>query len=93
MGKIMEFEPIKRLIAITGSQKKLAEIIGVSQPTICKWLNGKAKPDAEKVPALVRASNGYVLANELRPDLPDLFPPCCDVISGRCLVHTTDVRG
>ncbi|OVZ89915.1 transcriptional regulator [Yersinia frederiksenii] len=64
---------IQRVLSIVGSQKKLADICGVSQPAVHKWLNG-GLVSPEKVSAIVNATEGQVSAHEVRPDLPDLFP-------------------
>lgn len=32
--------PIKELIAVAGSQKKLAEILGVPEERVSRWVNG-----------------------------------------------------
>lgn len=64
---------IQRALRIVGSQKRLAEICGVSQPAVHKWLNG-GSVSPEKVTAIVNATGGEVKAHEIRPDLPDLFP-------------------
>ncbi|ENE4829167.1 MULTISPECIES: transcriptional regulator [Klebsiella] len=65
---------IQRALKIVGSQQRLADICGVSQPAVHKWLNG-GLVSPEKVKAIVSATGGKVKAHEIRPDLPDLFPP------------------
>ncbi|HIC6752420.1 TPA: transcriptional regulator [Salmonella enterica subsp. enterica] len=64
---------IQRALEIVGSQKRLADICGVSQPAVHKWLNG-GSVSPEKVTAIVKATGGEIKAHEIRPDLPDLFP-------------------
>lgn len=64
---------IKKALQIVGSQKNLANICGVTQPAVHKWLHGGAVSPS-KVAAIVKATNGEVQAYQLRPDLPDLFP-------------------
>lgn len=66
-------EAIQRAVEIVGSQKRLAEACGVSQPAVHKWLNG-GLVSPEKVIAIVNATNGVVKAHQIRPDLPHLFP-------------------
>lgn len=34
-------EAIRLAIEVCGSQQKLADKVGVSQQTVCNWLNGK----------------------------------------------------
>ncbi|WP_426817653.1 transcriptional regulator [Winslowiella sp. 2C04] len=67
-------QAIHRAIQTVGSQKKFADLVGVSQPNVWCWLHGKKRVSPEKVPAIVEATQGEVLAHEIRPDLPDLFP-------------------
>jgi DNA-binding transcriptional regulator YdaS (Cro superfamily) len=64
---------IQRALSIVGSQKRLADECGVSQPAVHKWLNG-GLVSPEKVKAIVNATGGKIKAHEIRPDLPDLFP-------------------
>jgi DNA-binding transcriptional regulator YdaS (Cro superfamily) len=71
----MKVLAIERAVKKVGGQARLAEKVGVSQPTVWKWLHGKLKPSPEYVPGIVSATNGEVLPNEIRPDLPTLFPP------------------
>ncbi|MWN32118.1 helix-turn-helix domain-containing protein [Gilliamella sp. ESL0232] len=66
---------IQLAIEILGGQKKLGEITGTTQPNVWKWLHNKQKVKADYVPLIVKATNGVVKACELRPDLPELFPP------------------
>lgn len=61
-------------IEIVGSQQKLAEACGVKQPTVWAWLHNKKKASASSAVRIQRATNGEVLAYQVRPDLPDLFP-------------------
>lgn len=51
-----------------GSQKALADAIGVSSKTVWAWLNREAVP-AEYCPAIERATNGAVRCEDLRPDV------------------------
>ncbi|MFG1172136.1 transcriptional regulator [Erwiniaceae bacterium CAU 1747] len=67
-------EAIDRAIKVVGSQKKFADRVGVSQPNVWYWLHGKKRVSPEKVPAIVEATGGEVLAHQIRPDLPELFP-------------------
>lgn len=64
---------IQKALSIVGSQRKLADACGVSQPAVHKWLNG-GLVSPEKVNAIVNATEGRVGAHEVRPDLPHLFP-------------------
>ncbi|MCO6537803.1 MAG: helix-turn-helix domain-containing protein [Gilliamella sp.] len=71
----MKNKVIEQAILITGSQKKLANACGTTQQNVWKWLHNKQKVKADYVPLIVKATNGVVKACELRPDLPELFPP------------------
>ncbi|HDX8940288.1 YdaS family helix-turn-helix protein [Klebsiella michiganensis] len=70
----MVSQPIDIAIRRVGSQMALAKLCGVSQATVWKWRHGK-KVKAEHVLKIVAASDGEVAAHQIRPDLPDLFPP------------------
>ncbi|HEB4875700.1 TPA: helix-turn-helix domain-containing protein [Kluyvera ascorbata F0526] len=65
---------INSAIEIAGSQKKLANSCGVSQPTVWAWLHGKKKVSAQNAARIEKATNGEVQAYQIRPDLPELFP-------------------
>ncbi|GKX46117.1 transcriptional regulator [Pectobacterium carotovorum] len=62
-------EGIKRAIGIVGSQKKLADALGVSQPTVWRWLHGKKKPSIDSVKTIEKVTAGTVTCEELRPDV------------------------
>lgn len=66
----MDFkEHIRRAITICGSQKALADKIGLSQPGI-SWLLGEAKQvSAEIAVKIEKATEGQVSRSDLRPDL------------------------
>lgn len=68
-------EALKRVLETVGSQKRLGELVGYSQASVYKWLYHIQKIPPEIVPSLVSLSDGEVKAHELRPDLPQLFPP------------------
>ncbi|AUK49435.1 helix-turn-helix domain-containing protein [Pasteurella multocida] len=59
---------IKRVIKICGNQKSLASICGVSQQAVNKWAKG-GKMDVKYIPAIIKATNGKVTAEEIRPDV------------------------
>ena len=59
-------DPIDRAIQICGSQAKLAELAGVSQPAIAKARKaGRTSPDLAV--AISRATHGQVLIADLVP--------------------------
>lgn len=61
---------LKRAIRLAGSQSKLAQIVGRSQPTVSLWIKGDMKLPAECV-LPVEAALG-IPRYELRPDI---YPP------------------
>jgi DNA-binding transcriptional regulator YdaS (Cro superfamily) len=63
---------IQRAIDIAGSQKKLADLCGVAQPTVWRWLHGGGI-DARYVMKIVSATKGQIKAAEIRPDLASLL--------------------
>ena len=46
------------------SQKKLAEILKVSQPTVHKWMNNKAVPSGKRIVEIERLTDGNVSARD-----------------------------
>ncbi len=65
---------IKKAVEESGGQAALARLCGVSQPAVFRWLNGR-RVKADHVMSIVKAANGKVQAYQIRPDLPDIFPP------------------
>ena len=60
-------DALRRAVEIAGSQAAFARLLGVSQPSVWKWLDkGKSLP-AEHVHAVVAATG--IPKEELRPDL------------------------
>jgi len=50
MIKIIVAERIRELMKVEGiSQYALAKELGISQSTICNWLNGKKEPSIESL--------------------------------------------
>ncbi|WP_432518845.1 helix-turn-helix domain-containing protein [Klebsiella pneumoniae] len=68
----MTNKTIQKAIDIAGSQKKLADLCGVAQPTVWRWLHGGGI-DARYVMKIVSATNGKIKAAEIRPDLSQLL--------------------
>ncbi len=60
-------KPILSAIRILGSQRLLADAIGVNPKTVWAWVNRDRVP-AEYCPAIERATDGEVRCEELRPD-------------------------
>lgn len=65
---------VRKALKIIGTQKKMAAICGLSQPTIWRWVNGRGKVTPDRVPIIVEATKGECKAHLLRPDLTTLFP-------------------
>tara|TARA_A100001037_G_C15044609_1_gene587147 strand:+ start:50 stop:244 length:195 start_codon:yes stop_codon:yes gene_type:complete len=55
---------IQYLVQNEISQKKLAELLQVSQPTIHKWLNDKAIPSGRRIVEIERLTDGKVSAKD-----------------------------
>lgn len=63
---------IETAIDIAGSQQKLADLCGVSQPTVWRWLHGGGI-DVRYVHPIITATNGKVVAQDIIPDLAVLL--------------------
>lgn len=64
----MEAEnPLVRAARIVGSQKALADAVGLTEQAISKWKRGRVP--AERVLAVESATGGKVSRHDLRPDL------------------------
>jgi DNA-binding transcriptional regulator YdaS (Cro superfamily) len=59
---------LNQAIYLLGSQKALADAIGVSPKTIWAWVNRKSVP-AEHCPAIEKATSGAIRCEDLRPDV------------------------
>lgn len=68
----MTNKAIEKAVSIAGSQQKLADLCGVTQPTVWRWVHGGGM-DARYVMAIARATNGRVKPQEIRPDLAELL--------------------
>ena len=59
---------ILKAVNLCKGQSALARTCGVSQAAVGKWLNG-AKMDVKYVESIVRATNGEIKPEDLRPDV------------------------
>lgn len=59
---------VTKAIQICGSQTALAKACGISQQSVHKWLNG-GKMDVKYIPHIIKATNGEVKPEDLRPDV------------------------
>ncbi|ABD90587.1 TPA: helix-turn-helix domain-containing protein [Mannheimia haemolytica] len=64
----MTNKKIQKAIELVGTQTKLAEACGVSQPTVLKWLNGGGI-SAEYLLKIEAATNGQVTIREICEEL------------------------
>lgn len=53
------------------TQEQLADKLGVSAVSVCRWETGARKPDGELVPVISRATG--IPPGKLRPDLAFMF--------------------
>lgn len=60
---------IQRAIAHCGSQKKLADAIGISQQGVSYLLHQAPRVTAEVAVAIHKATRGQIRKDELRPDI------------------------
>lgn len=67
MNDPTRYEALENAIARAGSQQAFADILGVSQPTVWRWLNQSKRIPAEYV-LRVEAATG-VSRHLLRPDI------------------------
>lgn len=59
---------IKQAVALCNGQSSLARACGVSQTAVLKWICG-GKMDVKYIPAIIKATNGEIKPQELRPDV------------------------
>lgn len=52
-----------------GGTTRLAESVGVAQPTVSRWSCGAKRPSVENCKRIEFATGGAVRCEELRPDL------------------------
>lgn len=64
----MTNEIIQKAIDEAGSQQKLADLCGVSQPTVWRWLHGGGI-EASYAIKIANATGGKIKATDIRPDL------------------------
>lgn len=69
MSTVDLLAPLEGAVELAGSQEKLGDICGVSQPTIWYWLNVLKKTPAEQAPKIETALGGQVTRYQLRPDV------------------------
>lgn len=60
---------ISRAIQILGTQKALAEAVGVTPQCVSQWVSGGRPIPPTRCRAIEAATGGKVTAHELRPDV------------------------
>ncbi|HBL7061406.1 TPA: helix-turn-helix domain-containing protein [Klebsiella oxytoca] len=64
---------IQRAIEIVGSQKELAEKVGVDQSAVSKWLRGGGIR-SQYIPKISLATNGEISAETILASVGNSFP-------------------
>ncbi len=65
-------EQYKSVVDFFGSQTAAANALGVEQPSVWAWLNGKSKMSAEVAFLAEKLTDGKFRASDLRPSLSSL---------------------
>jgi transcriptional regulator with XRE-family HTH domain len=52
------------------STTRLAELVGVSQSTVWRWVQGKMVPDMERMRRVAEATDGRVMPNDFMTSPP-----------------------
>jgi len=60
---------VKKIIQFFGTQRKVAEVAQISQPSVAAWLSGDTKPGLPSLLRIEKASKGKLKAREIRPEL------------------------
>ena len=60
---------IDKVADIVGSQRALADLLGVSRGAVNQWKDEGRKVPAEHCPLIERATGGQVRCEDLRPDV------------------------
>lgn len=58
---------IEKSCTYLGSQKALADALGVTPATVNQWINGHRPVPVERCPEIERATSGQVTRRDLRP--------------------------
>lgn len=60
---------IKKVCKVLGSQRRLAELLGVTPATINQWVSGRRPVPSERCIDIERATVGAVRCEDIRPDI------------------------
>lgn len=76
-NRMTPFEALEAAVEAAGTQCKFADALGVSQPTVWRWLQSSKRLPAEHV---LTAERLYGISrHDLRPDIyPRNYPPAPD---------------
>jgi DNA-binding transcriptional regulator YdaS (Cro superfamily) len=66
---VTSIEAIKEALCYFGTQRSMAEAVGVTQPFISHLLSGRKEASAELCIKIERALKKKVTAKQLRPDI------------------------
>ena len=58
------------LIETETSTTRLAELVGVAQSTVWRWVQGKMVPDMERMRLIAEATDGRVMPNDFMTQSP-----------------------
>lgn len=67
-GGMEHITPVDKASRMVGGLSALANIIGVSAPTVHEWKTGKRPVPVLRCVSISQATNGEVTLQELRPD-------------------------
>ena len=74
-GGMEHISPIDKAAQVVGGLTKLAAMLGVAPPTVHEWKTRKRPVPVVRCVSIVRASNGTVTLQDLRPDdWQDIWP-------------------
>lgn len=64
---------LERVIEILGTQRALAQGLGVSRQAVNQWVHGKRPIPPMQALRIQKLTNGQVTAGSMRPDLHAIF--------------------
>ena len=84
--------PVGKAAQIVGGLTTLARMLGVSPPTVHEWKTLKRPVPASRCIAIVRATNGRVTLQQLRPDdWQDYWPEHAQALASTAQTATENV--
>ena len=76
--------PIKKACEIIGSQRKLADRLGVSPGFVSQWVTGVRQVPADYCPTIERLTNGAVKCEQMCPDVDWAYLRATDCPTAAC---------